>query len=154
MIDIIEQLHKGLTTHSPEETKHVAIELAKVIPVDTVLALHGDLGAGKTTFVKGLAEGWGITQPVTSPTFNIFSIYKGTRTLLHLDAYRLRSEDEVDDLLLEDFLISPYCLVVEWPENIKKFIPDNTLYLYLSVLENETHFIKMVHPEGVEPPTF
>lgn len=143
-MSILDQLKSGLVTHSADETSAAAALLTNEIPDDQVIALHGDLGAGKTTFVKGLATGWGISQNVTSPTFNIFSIYKGKNTLLHLDAYRLQSEDEVDDLLIEEFLISPYCLVVEWPENIASILPENTWHIYLSILDDKSHLLKLV----------
>ena len=115
---IIEQLSQGITTHSAQETQDIASQLALALPIDNVLALYGDLGSGKTTFVQGLAHCWGIREPVTSPTYAIFNSYTGTRKLIHLDAYRLDSNAEADDLMLEDFLESPWCLAIEWPENM------------------------------------
>ncbi|PHX71881.1 MAG: tRNA (adenosine(37)-N6)-threonylcarbamoyltransferase complex ATPase subunit type 1 TsaE, partial [Opitutia bacterium] len=115
---IFAQLRAGVTTSSADETQALATEFAAALPPDATLALHGDLGVGKTTFVQGLARGFGILEQVTSPTFTIFTLHRGTRTLVHLDAYRLDRAAQLDSLMLEDFLTPPYCLAVEWPENI------------------------------------
>jgi tRNA threonylcarbamoyladenosine biosynthesis protein TsaE len=119
-------------------------ELAKVLPENHVLALHGDLGAGKTTFIRGLARAWDIQEPVTSPTFNLYTLYSGTRHLLHLDAYRLESGTDLDALMLDDFLKSPWCLAVEWPERIAEAIPENAWHLELSITKNEAHHIRLL----------
>ncbi len=108
----------GWPTHSAAETEAAGAAMAAVLPENTVLALHGDLGAGKTTFVRGLARGWGVPGPVVSPTFNYFLLYRGTRQLAHLDAYRLRRPEDADSLLLEEFLQPPWCLAIEWPEKL------------------------------------
>src|SRR4051812_42798005 len=108
---IIAKLKLGITTDSAAQTRALAAELAAALPVDATLALHGDLGVGKTTFVQGLAEGLGVGAHVTSPTFAIYSVYEGRqRKLVHLDAYRLEQETQLDSLLLEEFLVSPYVL--------------------------------------------
>src|SRR4051812_14683212 len=100
-MSIFDKLHAGVTTSSAEETQAVAAEFAAALPPDTVLALHGDLGVGKTTFVQGLARAFGITGHVTSPTFTIFTIHRGpVRTLVHLDAYRLERAAQLDSLML------------------------------------------------------
>ena len=112
-----------MATASREHMRVLAAEFAQAVPANHALALYGDLGVGKTTFVQGLARFWGITQPVTSPTFNLLAIYHGARTLLHLDAYRLRHPDEIDGLMLEDFLDPPYCLAIEWPEHLGNRLP-------------------------------
>src|SRR5262245_22975278 len=115
-MSIIEALKKGITTHSAEETQGVGEQLAQALPINCVIALVGDLGTGKTTFVGGLARGWGIEEPITSPTFNLFCTYKSEqRYLLHLDAYRLTTPQSIEDLMLDEFLETPYCLAVEWP---------------------------------------
>lgn len=143
-MDILEKLRGGVTTGSAEETQALARELAAVLPPDTVLALHGDLGAGKTTFVQGLAAGFGITESVTSPTFTIFTLHRGGRRLLvHLDAYRLENHAQAEALMLEDFLVSPWCLAVEWPENIAAWIPADAWHLDLGLAAGEKHTIQL-----------
>lgn len=139
-MSVIEQLRQGITTQSAEETRAIAKEFAQKLPPEATLALHGDMGVGKTTFVQGLAEGLGVTERVTSPTFAIFSIHRGNpRSLIHLDAYRLENERQIESLLLEDFLISAYCLAVEWPEKIAAWLPAETWHLTLSIEEGDRH---------------
>jgi tRNA threonylcarbamoyladenosine biosynthesis protein TsaE len=140
---ILEKLRAGVVTGSAEETRALAAEFAAALPPDSTLALHGNLGVGKTTFVQGLAYGLGITDPVTSPTFNIFTLHRGRTNLLHLDAYRLETGRQVEDLLLSDFMISPWCLAVEWPEKIADWLPPGTLHLDLGIAPDERHTLRL-----------
>ncbi|MBC2594822.1 tRNA (adenosine(37)-N6)-threonylcarbamoyltransferase complex ATPase subunit type 1 TsaE [Ruficoccus amylovorans] len=117
----LHRLRMGVLTSGSDATRQLGQELADCLPDDTVLALHGNLGTGKTTFISGLATGLGITRPVTSPTYNIYNLYRGRRQLVHLDAYRLEQADEAEGLMLEDLLESPWLLAVEWPE---RFSPE------------------------------
>jgi tRNA threonylcarbamoyladenosine biosynthesis protein TsaE len=137
------RLRAGVTTASAEETRALAGELAAALPPDSTLALHGNLGVGKTTFVQGLARGLGITDTVTSPTFNIFTLHRGPTNLLHLDAYRLEQAREVEDLLLSDFMVSPWCLAVEWPDKIAEWLPPGTLHLELGIAPDERHTLRL-----------
>lgn len=151
---IYDELRAGVTTASAAETQALAAEFAAVLPADTTLALHGDLGVGKTTFVQGLGRGFGVTDAVTSPTFTIFTLHRALRslgeggrgphlTLVHLDAYRLTGAAQLDALMLEDFLVSPYCLAVEWPENIAAWLPPDTLHVELGIAPDERHTIRL-----------
>ena len=141
---IVENLKMGVTTDSAEQTRALAAELAAALPPDMTLALHGDMGVGKTTFVQGLAQGLGVTERVTSPTFAIYSVHPGkTRTLVHLDAYRLEKDAQLDALLLEEFLISPWCLAVEWPEKTGAWLPANAWHLSLSIVAGDRHRIEL-----------
>lgn len=140
---ILEKLRAGVVTGSAEETRALAAEFAAALPPDSTLALHGNLGVGKTTFVQGLAHGLGITDAVTSPTFNIFTLHRGRTNLLHLDAYRLETGRQVEDLLLSDFMISPWCLAVEWPEKIADWLPPGTLHLDLGIAPDERHTLRL-----------
>lgn len=142
--NICAELRTGLVTTRAAATRDAAVALAQSLPVDTVLALHGDLGVGKTTFVQGLAIGWGIREPVTSPTFNLYTLYEGPRgRLLHLDAYRLDHAGQVDALMLEDFLISPWIAAIEWPERIADWLPAQAWHLDLGITADEAHTIKL-----------
>lgn len=137
---IIEKLKQGITTASAAQTRALAAELAAALPPDTVLALHGDMGVGKTTFVQGLAQGLGVKEHVTSPTFAIYSVYQGAqRRLIHLDAYRLEKEAQIEALLLEEYLVSPYVLAVEWPEKTGAWLPKDAWHLTLSIVEGDRH---------------
>lgn len=140
---ICARLRAGVVTAAAEETRALAAEFAATLPPDSTLALHGNLGVGKTTFVQGLARGLGITDAVTSPTFNIFTLHRGPTTLVHLDAYRLETARQVDDLLLSDFLVSPWCLAVEWPEKIADWLPPGTLHLELGIASDERHTLRL-----------
>ena len=142
-MSISDKLRRGMTTASAEETETLATEFAAELPPNTTLALHGDLGVGKTTFVRGLACGLGISGDVNSPTFSIYTLYRGARTLVHLDAYRLESSQEIDDLLLEDFLSTPYCLAIEWPEKIASWVPKTAVHLELGITPDERHTIRL-----------
>ncbi len=142
--NICAKLRAGVTTANADQTRELAAALAAALPTDTVLALHGDLGVGKTTFVQGLARGLGIQDPVTSPTFNLYTLYEGSaRRLLHLDAYRLDNEDQVEALMLEDFLVSPWIAAIEWPERIAGWLPANTWHLDLGITHDERHTLKL-----------
>ncbi|MGA3007649.1 MAG: tRNA (adenosine(37)-N6)-threonylcarbamoyltransferase complex ATPase subunit type 1 TsaE [Opitutaceae bacterium] len=152
---LFEKLRGGVTTASAEETRVLAAELATSLPADATLALHGDLGAGKTTFVQGLARGLGIVEPVTSPTFTIFCLHYapessragpggGRKTLVHLDAYRLDDPRQIEALMLDDFLTSPWCLAVEWPEKITGWLPDNSLHFGLGMSGDGRHSIRLL----------
>lgn len=141
---ILDHLRAGITTESAEQTRALAAELAAALPADTTLALHGDMGVGKTTFVQGLAEGLGVKEHVTSPTFAIYSVYQGkTRKLVHLDAYRLEKEAQLESLLLDEFLISPYVLAVEWPEKTGAWLPKGAWHLTLAIVEGDRHRIAL-----------
>lgn len=146
MSEILEQLESGITTEDAAATEAVGAALAACLPEDHVLALHGDLGAGKTTFVRGLARAWDIKQPVTSPTFNLYTLYQGRRNLLHLDAYRLESGADLDALMLDDFLESPWCLAVEWPDRIADLIPPEAWHLDLASPQDGIHHIGLRKP--------
>lgn len=138
------RLQGGITTDSAAETRVLAAEFARSLPADTVLALHGDMGVGKTTFVQGLAHGLGVKEQVTSPTFAIYSVYNGTRAkLVHLDAYRLENERQIEALLLEEFLTSPWCLAVEWPEKTGAWLPREALHLTLSIVDGDKHSLRL-----------
>jgi tRNA threonylcarbamoyladenosine biosynthesis protein TsaE len=143
-MNICDKLRQGVVTHSAAETRALAAALAPALPPDTVLALHGDLGVGKTTFVQGLAQGLGVKEQVTSPTFAIYSVYQGTRTkLVHLDAYRLENERQLESLLLEEFLASPWCLAVEWPEKTGAWLPAGAWHVTLAIVDGDRHSLQL-----------
>ena len=144
MRELEKKLIAGICTRSAVETEAVAARVGAILPVDTVLALHGDLGAGKTTFVRGLARAWGIQEAVTSPTFSLYTIYKGDRQLIHLDAYRLGSGTDLDALMIEDFLQTPWCFAVEWPEHILDALPQDAWHFYLTINEDQSHQIRLM----------
>lgn len=117
-------------TYSPEETMAIASKLAHLLQPGDVLLLEGDLGAGKTTFTKGLAKGLGITRNVNSPTFTIIKEYKGGRLpLYHMDVYRL--DDSFEDLGFDEYFEGDGVTVVEWAHLIQEQLPEQLLEINL-----------------------
>ncbi len=107
-------------THNERETIDFGRRIADKLLPGTVLCLYGEMGAGKTAFVRGLAEGLGLHTNVTSPTFTIVNEYLGERELIHFDMYRLSSADELFDIGWEDYLCRDAVLAVEWSENVEE----------------------------------
>ena len=148
---ILHKLEAGLTTRSSEEMRAAGAALAGALPANATLALHGDLGAGKTTFVQGLARGLGIAGHVTSPTYTLYSIHTGAgRMLAHLDAYRIAGPAEAEALLIEEFLREPWCLAVEWPEHVADWLPADAWHLDLALAADQSHTIRL---RPLAPPT-
>ena len=106
-------------SHSQLETEEVGRKLAEKLPGGSVVAMYGDLGAGKTAFVRGMARGMGLSCRVSSPTFTIVNEYLGPRELIHFDMYRLSSADELFDIGWEDYLSRGAVCAVEWSENVQ-----------------------------------
>lgn len=105
-------------TENEQETEDLGARFAKTLPGGTVVAMYGDLGAGKTAFVRGMARGMGLDCRVSSPTFTIVNEYLGERELIHFDMYRLSSADELFDIGWEDYLRRGAVCAVEWSENV------------------------------------
>lgn len=111
---------KTYYTESEKETEAVGEKFAESIPNGTVVAMYGDLGAGKTAFVRGMARGMGLNCRVSSPTFTIVNEYLGDRELIHFDMYRLNSADELFDIGWEDYLNRGAVCAVEWSEKVQE----------------------------------
>lgn len=112
----------SFVTHAPEETEALGARLAPMLQTGTVLALFGDLAAGKTCFVRGLAGYFGVGDAVHSPTFTLVNEYGTTPKLFHFDLYRLGSPEELVDLGLEEMLDAGVC-AIEWAERADKLLP-------------------------------
>lgn len=122
---------------SPEEMVAWGRELGKALPLGSIVCLHGDLGAGKTTLVKGIVEGAaGIdAHHVNSPTFVYLNIYEGVKTVYHFDLYRLHDEEEFLGMGFEEALFGEGIACIEWPSRIEKLIPQEALHIWLRHLE-------------------
>ena len=107
-----------IITNSEAETEKAGEKFSRNLEGGTVVAMYGDLGAGKTAFVRGMARGMGLTCRVSSPTFTIVNEYLGERELIHFDMYRLKSSDELFDIGWEDYLDRGAVCAVEWSENV------------------------------------
>ena len=132
-------------THSPEETQELAVKLARFLTPGDVITLEGDLGAGKTSFTKGLARGLGVTKNVNSPTFTIIKEYEGTVPFFHMDAYRV--EDQWEDLGLDEYFEGKGVTVVEWPSMIGEQLPSERLAITIKN-QGDTHRHLYFHPFG------
>lgn len=132
-------------SESAEQTRLFASKFAKILSDDSFIALSGDLGAGKTTFVKGLAEGLGISATVKSPSFNVMLVYDRADgfNLVHIDAYRLTSSEDFENLMIDEIATEPRCICVEWWSNIADCVPADAYEVSLSIEENSHHRIKI-----------
>ena len=135
-------------TNSPEETEALGARLARALEPGAVVAFTGDLGAGKTAFVRGLARGLGVRVRVTSPTFTIVNEYEGGRLpLFHFDLYRLGSADELFDIGWEDYLAQGGVCAVEWSERMEELLEPGTIRVDLRRGEDEDR--RVITVEGV-----
>lgn len=125
-------------SRSPDQTRRVGIRLGGLLKIGDVICLQGNLGAGKTTFVQGLAQGWGSMDPVSSPTFIIVNIYRRAdkSQFFHLDAYRIDSVPEAEELDL-DSMLTQGPLIIEWPERIGDLVPEERLWVSFEYMTEE-----------------
>lgn len=143
------------TTKSPEETKALAARLVGMLRArpgirgtSTIVALQGNLGAGKTVFVKGAAQALGVVDEVTSPTFVIEKIYRlpestHWKQLVHVDAYRMEGEEELKTIGWHDIATDPGNLImIEWPEQVGLGIPERAVWLEFEAVDEHTRIIK------------
>jgi tRNA threonylcarbamoyladenosine biosynthesis protein TsaE len=125
-------------SNNPGETRLIASEMVRNAPAATVLSLIGDLGAGKTEFVKGLALGLGIEGEITSPTFTILHEYRGGRLpLFHLDFYRLREEWELDEIGFDEYLRAGGICAIEWGDKFSHRLPPDAMKVVFWILPGD-----------------
>jgi tRNA threonylcarbamoyladenosine biosynthesis protein TsaE len=123
----------ALVTDSPEETREMGRSLAGLLGPRDVVSLTGDLGAGKTTLVQGVAEGLGVTEPVLSPTFTLVRRYRGTIPVYHLDVYRLERLQEVLDVGFDEILDQGGVVFIEWGDAIDVLLPPDHIQIELTL---------------------
>jgi len=127
-----------IITHSEEETIAAGESLAAHLSVGDVVALSGDLGTGKTRFVKGISRGLGVREQVTSPTFTIVNEHRdGRMPLFHFDCYRLRTAAELDEIGFEEYLYGGGVCVVEWAEMIEERLPEERITVRITAGRDE-----------------
>lgn len=127
-------------TYHSDETERLGERLAEQLKAGDVITLEGDLGAGKTTFTKGIARGLGVQRVVNSPTFTIIKEYEGHLPLYHMDVYRLEDQDE--DLGFDEYFYGDGVTVVEWAQFIQDMLPEEYLTITIKhVKEEEREFI-------------
>lgn len=132
-------------THSSEETFSWGFELGKTLSPGAVLCFYGDLGAGKTTLVKGLIVGATDTPAhlITSPTFTYLNIYGEQPVVYHFDLYRLGSEEEFEAMGFDEQLYAGGICCIEWPERIEKILPKEVLRIHLSYEDENSRVITL-----------
>ncbi|SRR5258708_5735544 len=139
---------KKIITTSFEETQQLGFDFAKMLKGGAVLALYGDLGSGKTTFMQGLARGLGITRNIISPTFLIMRSYeitkKGLKHLYHLDLYRVEEASKAMDLGINELMGEPKNIVaIEWPDKIENLLPEKRINIYFAYLGDDKRQIQI-----------
>jgi len=131
---------------SPDETARAGEELGKTLGPGAVVALSGELGAGKTCFIQGLARGLGVERSPTSPTFVLINQYAGRVPVYHVDAYRTESLTELLDLGLEELFGGPGVTVVEWADKLLPLLPAGTIHVHIAGVGDEPREITIRTP--------
>jgi tRNA threonylcarbamoyladenosine biosynthesis protein TsaE len=143
------------TTHSPDDTQRLAAAIGRAPQGGECLALEGDLGAGKTCFVQGLAEGLDVPPDVyvRSPTFALLDEYPGRFTIFHLDLYRLEHEDDLEEIGWRDCFGPQSVVAVEWPNKIPDAIPHDAIHITIHIDNADTRIITLHIPNPNHPLT-
>ena len=139
---------REFTTNSPEETIALGLELATLLSPPKLVLLKGDLGAGKTTLVKGIAQGFqaAAEEDVTSPTFTLVHEYRGpAATLYHIDLYRIDTQRELDTLAIDDLMGQNAILLIEWGEKFRRFERERDVEITLERLSDRQRRIAVTH---------
>ena len=126
-----------VVTRTPAETQAVGEELGRALAPGSVVAMIGELGAGKTCFLQGLARGLGVIAPVTSPTFVLVSRYQGRVPVHHVDAYRTERLTEALDLGLDEMMRGDGVTVIEWADKLRPLLPDDAVVVTIRGLGDE-----------------
>lgn len=135
-------------SHSPEETQAAGARLGARLRAGDVVACIGELGAGKTCFLQGLARGLGVETDVTSPTFVLVNQYRGRLAVYHVDAYRTESLTELVDLGLEEMLHGDGVTVIEWADKLLPLLPPSTITVTITGLGDQPREIVIDGPDG------
>jgi tRNA threonylcarbamoyladenosine biosynthesis protein TsaE len=122
-----------IITRTPGETEAAGLEFARKLPENCVVGLYGDLGSGKTCFVRGAAAAFRVKETVVSPTFSLVNVYRGTRTVIHMDAYRLKTPAEMVQIGFEDYLAQGGVCFIEWAERIAPILPAGALQVRFGI---------------------
>lgn len=132
-------MEKEFTTSSPDETTTRGKEFVATLDIGDIVCLQGDLGAGKTHFVKGMAEGLGIdSNDVSSPTFTLINEYHGDQLLYHFDCYRMESPREALEIGAEEYFFGDGITVIEWPERIESLLPPEAIWISIEAPDKNT----------------
>ncbi len=129
---------KTYSVNSVDSLKPIAVELLALLSESHIVALEGQMGAGKTTFVQQVLKSMGVEELDGSPTYSLINQYESTfyGTVYHLDLYRLNSLEEIFDIGIEELLYQKCICLIEWPEKMIELLPDNIIWVYLRVEED------------------
>lgn len=141
-------VEQTLASASPEETQDAGERLARTLGPSTVVALTGELGAGKTCFVQGLVRGLGATAWATSPTFVLVNEYRGRLPIHHVDAYRIATSADLVDIGLLELIDGDGITIIEWADKILSLLPDRTIHVAIDGLGDEPRTITIRSPAG------
>lgn len=142
--------NKRYISESPDETKRIAQEIAEKLEPGDVLCMYGDLGAGKTAFVQGLAKGLGIEGHITSPTFTIVNEYFGRLPLYHFDVYRIADPDEMYEIGYDEYVYGDGVCVIEWPQLIDEILPHSRYSITITKDYEKHENYRIIEVEGIE----
>ena len=137
-------------SNSYDDTQKIAADFSKELKSGDVICMYGDLGAGKTAFVQGLAKGLGIEEPITSPTFTIVNEYSGRLMLYHFDVYRIADSDEMFEIGYDEYIDGDGVCVIEWPQLISDILPENRYEITISKDYNESEDYRKIKIERLE----
>ncbi|MFW6096734.1 MAG: tRNA (adenosine(37)-N6)-threonylcarbamoyltransferase complex ATPase subunit type 1 TsaE [Chloroflexota bacterium] len=144
---ILDEKTVDFISTSVEQTERLGVRLGQLLQPDDVIGLAGDLGAGKTAMARGIGRGWGTALRVTSPTFTVVNQYprmSDGRILYHIDCYRLQSEGDVVTAGLEDVLSNDGAVMIEWPERIEMWLPEDRLTIQLRYLSETRRGMRII----------
>ncbi|MFA6146723.1 MAG: tRNA (adenosine(37)-N6)-threonylcarbamoyltransferase complex ATPase subunit type 1 TsaE [bacterium] len=143
-----EKLHLQITSNSPDDTLEIARALGAALRPGDVVALTGDLGAGKTLFCKGVGEALGIPPDrIVSPTFTIVTEHVGTVPLTHIDAYRLSGAREADEIGMRELLSGDGVCLVEWAEKIAELLPTDCIQVTFTISGDDRRELAIAAPD-------
>ncbi len=145
---VIEKGSFEVISRSPTQTRRIGMRLGEMLMPGDVIGLEGNLGAGKTTLVQGIASGWGSYDSVSSPTYVLVNVYRrlDRKQLFHLDAFRLTSPEEAIDLDI-DAMLDQGPLLVEWADRIEEALPEDFLWINMRFINDEQRDF-IVHARG------
>lgn len=143
---------QNFKTESSSQTENIGYALAKSVEYGSVIAMFGDLGAGKTAFTRGFAKGMDISCDVSSPTFALVNEYRGSgKTLYHFDMYRISGWDDLYSTGYFDYLDTGATLIIEWSENIEAILPDDCIRVTITKTDNpDERNIEIIGAELIE----
>jgi tRNA threonylcarbamoyladenosine biosynthesis protein TsaE len=132
-----------LISHSPDETRKLALSLAQYSRKGDVYAIYGELASGKTTFIQGFCQFFGVRIPVTSPSFTLINEYRGNEQIYHMDFYRLKEPEDALKLGYEEYISGDGIVLVEWADRIQTLIPMSAYRIWFEFHDKEINYRKV-----------